>query len=609
MTFDQLKAAAAKLPTTPGVYIMKDSNDSVIYVGKAKALKNRVSQYFLDLASHSPKTRRMVSKIDHFETIYAPSEFEALLLENTLIKKYKPKYNILLKDDKGYPFIALDSAPFSNFVIVSDTGDKSRRYFGPYGGRGAAKAAINTVRDLFTLPDCRNKYPPRGLRVSRPCLRHDMGLCCAPCTGKVSEQEYGALIEQACLALEGKVGKLTEELKKQMEQKSEELDFEAAAEIRDKIKALNRMKLSQNVTGVSAGDCDVVAFASKSGKGCITVLLCDKGNLSGKKTFFFDNLEEQDGADAMSSFIKQYYTSVRQAPGTVCVSILPDDHELIEDMLYSILKKRVRLTIPQRGDKKKLLDIAIGNCYSELEVKNEWEAKAMAATRGFEQLTGLSDVQTIEAYDISNTAGQDAVASMTVFEKGRAVKARWRKFRIKYAVGGDDYGAMEEVIDRRLKKAAEGVRAFLPLPDVILVDGGQGQVKAAKKAAADNNIDVPILGMVKNEHHRTRALVDEQGREIGIKAVPSVFAFIGNIQERTHEYAVDYHHRVHNERSLKSELLSIRGMGEKRLDALLQAFGSMEKLKSATYDELIKYVPGETARSIISYFASGGFSE
>ncbi len=598
MTFEELKQKANDLPREPGVYIMKDRDDAVIYVGKAKSLKNRVSQYFANLASHTAKTRQMVSKIDHFETIFAGSEFEALLLENTLIKKYKPKYNILLKDDKGYPFVAIGKGDYPRFSIEATVKDRELEYYGPYGARGSAKAAIEMLQQTFLLPTC-GKVFPRDIGKERPCLRYQMKKCCGVCTGRISPEEYKSIIDQCRALLKGGGQDLEKQLTAEMERYAEELEFEKAAACRDRIRNLQKMGLRHTVTGGRLSDRDALAFATLGTRSCIALLSFVQGNLIDKKLTFFDGLEEADMADAVESYIKQYYAIFRSAPKEILLAAPLEDTEPLEEYLSGLRGSKVTISCPQRGERLRQVRLAESNAKLELETLEQREQKSRKLLELLAEMLAMENAPgRIEAYDISNTAGDLPVASMTVFVDGRPSKKDYKKFKIKTAIGGDDYGAMAEVIGRRLDRALDGDEGFLPLPDLFLIDGGRGQTRVAREQLLQRGLSIPVYGMVKDDHHRTRALVDDEGREIGLVAAPPVFAFIGRIQEETHRFAIEFHRERRGKQMRKSQLDDIEGLGPVRKKKLLDRFGTIKAIKAADLDDIAAVVPRNVAENI-----------
>lgn len=603
MTLSQLRQKAHELPLVPGVYLMRDKNGQVIYVGKAKVLKNRVSQYFANLASHTAKTRRLVENIDDFEIIYAKTEFDALLLENTLIKRYKPKYNILLKDDKGYPYVRLGKGEYATFSIVPARQDDGARYFGPYGGRGAAKAAIDIVRETFALPTCTRKFP-RDIGKERPCLMLHLNKCCGVCTGSVSPEQYAELLRQSALLLEGKGDDLAHAMEEKMNERAEALDFEGAALLRDRMRAVQKLGRSRLVTGVTLSDIDVLACGLRGTRAAFALLSYGGGSLMDKKVQFFDGLEEQDLPDALGSFIKQYYSRAGNAPRELALDRDIDDREGVEALLSSLRGRRCSVLVPQRGEKLQMVRLAADNARLELEALETREQRSRKTLVLLGEMLGLEKTpRRIEAFDISNTAGSDPVASMTVFEDGAPKKSAYKKFKVKLAAGGDDYGAMAEVVGRRLDRALGGDESFLPLPDLFLMDGGAGQTHVALQQLRQRGVTVPIFGMVKDSHHRTRALVTADGREIGIVSTPAVFALVGRIQEETHRFAVAYHHDVRAKNARRSALDGIPGLGETRRKQLMRYFGTVSAVRRASADELAAVVPRNVAEEIVRHFS------
>ena len=602
MTFEELKEKAHRLPQLPGVYLMHNKEGTVIYVGKAKSLRNRVSQYFADLASHTLKTRRMVSHIDTFETIFASSELDALLLENTLIKKYKPKYNILLKDDKGYPFIRVSREDFPRLSVASRREKDDARYFGPYGGRGTANMAIRLLSETFLLPSCSRKFP-RDIGKERPCLQLHMKKCCGPCTGELSRESYQEIIRQCIQVLEGKSSELEASLQQQMELAAEEMRFEQAAVFRDRIRAIQKLRQSRIAVVSGGADTDAVGFAVRGSRGCIVRLSYQGGVLIDRAKILLDGLDEGDASDALESYLQQYYTTLNWAPKRVCLSHEIEDQLAVERYLTDLRGDKCTILLPQRGEKRREVQLALDNAVLELAEVEETEQRTGKTLQVLQEMLGLEETPLrMEAFDISNTAGSDAVASMTVFQNAKPAKSAYKKFKIKTAVGGDDYGAMAEVLGRRLDRALSGDEGFLPLPDLFLIDGGVGQAAVAQEQLTARNINIPLYGMVKDSHHRTRALVTADGTEFGISATPAVFALIGRIQEETHRFAVTFHQDVRSKKLKKSSLEGIPGVGPAREKALLKRFGTVRAIAEAEFDELAAVLPKQTAQAVYDHF-------
>lgn len=602
MEKSELKQKVLALPREPGVYIMKNARDEVIYVGKAKALKNRVSQYFQNQERHTEKTRQMVAHIDHFDIIVCKSEFEALVLENSMIKKYKPHYNILLKDDKGYPFIRVTtSRPFPEFSVVGKIGKDADRYLGPYSGRGAAFQAIDTVRRVFGLRSCQ-RVLPRDIGKARPCLNAHMKLCCAPCAGKVSQEEYAELVRQAITVLEGDTEQLLARLHAEMELASEELRFEHAAVLRDRIRVIQRLGQRQTVVASGMADMDVVAFVQGQTRGCIVVLHYLAGNLHEKEYTMTDGTSEADAGEALSAFLKQYYSLRQVAPRLILISEEIEEMDAVQAFLENISGHKVELTVPQRARRRELMELAQKNAREEISRVETGAERRLKSMELFGEMMGLDEVpKTFEAYDISNFSGTNTVGSMVVFEDAQPKRSRYRRFKIKaVAQGQDDYLAMREMLTRRMQHWKDGDEKFCPLPSVFLIDGGLGHVRIAREVLDSFGCDTPAFGMVKDDHHRTRGLIAPDGREFGISTVPALFAMIGRIQEEVHRFAIEY------QRSLRSHhgstLDKIPGVGEKRRAALIKQFKSVTAIRQASVEQLARVVPASTAQAIYEYF-------
>ena len=601
MTREELKLAANSLPTEPGVYLMKDASDTVIYVGKAKKLKNRVSQYFQDSASHTAKTRRMVSLVDHFETIRAASEFEALVLECSLIKHYMPKYNILLKDDKGYPYLRLDlQEPYPKITLANRVKDDGAVYFGPYGSRGRSQQVIQTIQTVFRLPGCNKKFP-RDIGKDRPCLNFHMKQCDGFCRPEMSQAEYRRRMEQAKQLLEGKQKPLCAALRAQMEEASERLDFERAAQYRDRLRAIEALSQRQLVTAGTMADTDVIGWYETEAKACFAVLHFIGGNLMDKDYELLPLPEDRE--EALSSLVKQYYLTRKAAPKRILLPFAMEDAELFSQLLQEQLEVKPRISVPNRGDNKRLAELAYQNA------KEEAERATTAAERLSGTLTLLQGMlclpeypRRMEAYDISNIAGTDIVASMTVFINGQPKKSEYKRFKLENMEDQDDYASMRQVLCRRFCRYLDGDKGFEERPDALLIDGGAVHAQTVKEALSLMGIELPIFGMVKDNRHRTRALVTPEGAEIGIQTVPAVFSLIGRIQEETHRFAITYHRQLRSRRVKGSQLDEIPGVGEKRRLALLKHFKSVTAVKAASVEELRKAVPTSTALAVYEYY-------
>ena len=549
MTREELHQKVLTLPKEPGVYIMKNKQDQVIYVGKAKVLKNRVSQYFQNEAKHTPKTRKMVGNICNFDIIVCSSEFEALVLENQMIKKYQPKYNILLKDDKGYPFLRIPTdEPYPTFQVVGKPKADAARYLGPYAGRGAAMQAIDTVNRALGLRDCHRSLP-RDIGKRRPCLNAQMGLC---------------------------------------------------------MRAIQRAGQHQMVVASGFSDMDILAFVQGETKGCLVVLHYIAGNLYDKEYTMLDGTAEQDGAELLGDYLKQYYAMRGVVPGLVLISHPIEELDAVSEFLRSIAGKKVTLSVPQRGRRRELMDLARKNAREEIVRSETTGQRRQKSLELFGSMMGLPQTPTtFEAYDISNLAGTNTVGSMIVFENGQPKRSRYRRFRIEsVADGQDDYKAMEEMLTRRLQRWKDGDEKFSPLPSVFMIDGGLGHVRIAKGVLERFGCETPVFGMVKDDHHRTRGLVAPDGREFSIATTPAVFALIGRMQEEVHRFAITYQRTLRQSQAVRSQLDQIPGIGEKRRTALLQTFKSLKRVREATIEELEAAVPHTAAQAVYDYFHS-----
>lgn len=604
MHIDQLKDKAAALPLVPGVYIMHDKTGAVIYVGKAKKLKNRVSQYFQDTASHTPKTRQMVSRIDDFEVIVAGSEFEALVLECSLIKRYMPKYNILLKDDKGYPYLRLDMREkYPKITLVSRIDDDGASYFGPYGSRGATQNLLDAIRLTLKLPDC-GKVFPRDIGKGRPCLNYHMNQCNGWCQEGRSHAEYRLRIEQAHQLLKGNYKQVAANIKAQMVAASDDLHFELAASLRDRLKAVEALGQKQLVTAGTLADTDVIGFYQNESKACFTVLHFSNGNLLDKDFEVFANTE--DPASVVSSLISQYYLSRGYAPRHILIPFEIDDADLLAQLLEEKLERRTGLRVPQKGDKLRLVELANTNAKEEVQRITSKEERTKGVLTLLGKMLNLPALSRIEAFDISNISGTDIVAGMVVFVDGRPKKNEYKKFKIRDLEGQDDYASMYQAVTRRFDHFKNGDKGFENAPDLLLIDGGIVHAQVAADALAQLGIELPVFGMVKDDNHRTRALVTPQGQEISIAAQQSVFAFIGAVQEEVHRFAIGYHRDLRSKRLHYSELDSIPGVGPKRKQVLLKTFKSITAIKSASLPELLRILPTDAANNVYRHFHQEG---
>ena len=598
-----LREKANKLPLLPGVYIMLDAAGEVIYVGKAKALKNRVTSYFR--GEHLPKVAAMVSHVDDFSVIVAASEFEALMLENSLIKRHKPHYNILLRDDKTYPWLRLDEREeYPAFTIVGRVAQDGARYFGPYGGRNVTHAIIDALAKALMLPTCGKKFP-RDIGRERPCLNHHIGACEGWCRGEPDGEEYRRRMGQAVQILSGGAKELMQSLEREMLTASEELRFEKAAALRDRLMAVRELSNRQVVLRAARADTDAVGF-HRSARTSFVVLHYAEGDLAGKD---LEQMPEplEDDAAAVSALVRQYYARRGAWPRTVLLPVEIEDAEPLAQLLSQAAGHKVELVTPQRGLKRELLQAAERNAREE-SARAESEAERRVKTlEWLQKMLGLDrPIRRMESFDISNTGDFGIVASMAVFVDGKPARSQYRKFKMKTVAHQDDFASMYEAVSRRLARYGEGDEKFAPLPDLLLIDGGVGQVAAAVRAAAQQgHPEIPIFGMVKDERHRTRALTDTAGREIGLGGYPSVFALVGNIQEETHRTAVGYHKTL-RKKTIGSALEEIPGVGPKRRAELLKRFKSVKAIAAASEEALAAAVPKGTARAVYEHFHGKG---
>lgn len=600
MSFDELKEKALTLPLAPGVYIMRDKADKVIYVGKAKKLKNRVSQYFQDTASHTPKTKLMVSKIDHFDVIVAASEFEALVLECSLIKRYMPKYNILLKDDKGYPYLRVNTKDiYPRITMVSKISDDGASYYGPFGSRGVTQDVLNTVLRVLKLPTCTRQFP-RDVGKDRPCLNYHMNQCEGWCQDNKSCSEYRLVVERARQLLSGNYKSVSEELRTQMLKAAEDLEFELAASLRDQLNAVDMLGQKQLVTAGTLADTDVIGYAQTEAKACFAVLHFSGGNLLDKDYEVFSVPDDQE--IAVSSLMKQYYLSRGHAPKIVLLPFEIGDSELFAELLEQKYGKKPRLRVPQRGDTVRLVELACKNAQEEAARVTTREEKYAAVLTQLGKMLAIPVPARIESYDISNISGTDIVASMVVFEAGKPKKNDYKKFKLENLAGQDDYESMRQVLRRRFTHFLDGDKGFDKSPDLVLVDGGLAHAKAAAEVLSEKNLSLYVFGMVKDDRHRTRALVTTDGAEIAIDQNQSVFSLIGNIQEETHRFAITYHRHLRSNRLRYSELDKIVGIGPKRKQDLLKTFRSLTAIKEATLPELERILPKDAAAAVYHHF-------
>ncbi len=610
------------LPDKPGVYIMKNSLGEVIYVGKAKVLKNRVRQYFQNSKNHSEKVRAMVKNIAEFEYIVTDSEMEALILECNLIKKYSPRYNIALKDDKFYPFIKITTnEDFPRVYVTRNFAKDGNRYFGPYTNGTAVYEVMGLIKKLFPLRTCK-KAIVEGGEPTRACLNYHINLCKAPCAGYVSKAEYWEMIDEIINILNGTDTSIIKKLKLEMEKAAEELEFEKAAKIRDRILAIELISEKQKMFTVKEGDEDFIDLYTDEKDGCAQVFFVREGKVTGREHFMIENISDDPVKEVISSFIASFYGGTAQIPKTIYVPEEIEDQELIEKFLTEKRGSKVWIKVPKKGDKKNLLDMVRNNAKIMLDQFKEKMVEEKELNKS--ALTELADVLgldslpvRIEAYDISNIQGVDSVGTMVVFENGKAKNSDYRRFKIKSVKGPNDYESMREILSRRFSHGLEEVNKikernleyskgkFCIFPDLIMMDGGKGQVNIALEVLKDFGIEIPVCGLVKDDKHRTRGIIFNN-EEILIRRGSGLMNLITRVQDEVHRYAITYHRSLRDKRTLHSILEDIPRIGEKRRRNLLMKFGSIDNIKKASMEELLD-TPGidkRAAESIKQYFSS-----
>lgn len=599
----ELRKKAMALPLLPGVYIMHDKSGEIIYIGKAKALKNRVSQYFGSQNNHAEKVRRMVDNVDDFEYIITDSEFEALILECSLIKQHTPKYNILLKDDKGYSYIRVSSGDWGRLSYVLQKKDDGAQYIGPYKSSYYVKSAVEEANKIFMLPTCNRRFP-QDFRKGRPCLNYHIKQCMAPCTGRVKLKDYRESLAQALDFLKGGSSNSIKQLTAQMEEAAENLEFERAARIRDKINAVKKMGEKQKVVANKVLDEDVIASFTDDGKICFQVFRFEGGRLFDRESFIFDS---GDSESEYEEFLLGYYTIRNDVPKNIALDRDFDGIEAIAQWLCEKRGNKVNVTVPQRGEQAQLVSMCRSNAAEALAQKKGATVREYGVLEELKETLGLEKLpEYIESYDISNLAGTENVAGMIVYKNGKPLKSAYKKFKIKGFEGQDDYASMAEVISRRFDeyyKAEDKTEGFGKLPDLILLDGGKGQVAAVKQVLERMNIRVPLFGMVKDDKHRTRAVTGDGG-EIAISSKRALFTFLSKMQDEVHRFAIGYHHARRSKNTFKSSLTNIDGVGEVRAKSLLKYFRTIDNISKADLTELenAPKMTKDSALAVYRYF-------
>lgn len=599
----QLRKKAMALPLLPGVYIMHGKSGEIIYIGKAKALKNRVSQYFGSQNNHAEKVRRMVDNVDDFEYIITDSEFEALILECSLIKQHTPKYNILLKDDKGYSYIKLSAGDWGKLSYVLQKSDDGAQYIGPYKSSYYVKSAVEEANKIFMLPTCNRRFP-QDFRKGRPCLNYHIKQCMAPCTGRVKLKDYKESLAQALDFLKGGSSNSIKQLTAQMEEAAENLEFERAARIRDKINAVKKMGDKQKVVANRVLDEDVIASFTDDGKICFQVFRFEGGRLFDRESFIFDS---GDSESEYEEFLLGYYTIRNDIPKNIAIDRKFDGIDAISQWLSEKRGNKVNVTVPQRGEQAQLVSMCRSNAAEALAQKKGATVREFGVLEELKETLGLEKLpEYIESYDISNLAGTENVAGMIVYKNGKPFKSAYKKFKIKGFEGQDDYASMAEVISRRFDeyyKADDKSEGFGRLPDLILLDGGKGQVAAVKQVLEKMNITVPLFGMVKDDRHRTRAVTGDGG-EIAISSKRALFTFLSKMQDEVHRFAIGYHHARRSKNTFKSSLTNIDGVGEVRAKSLLKYFRTIDNISKADLEELenAPKMTKDSALAVYRYF-------
>ncbi|WP_353096824.1 excinuclease ABC subunit UvrC [Tissierella praeacuta] len=592
-----------KLPDKPGVYIMKDKNDEIIYVGKAISLRKRVRQYFQSGKNNPPKVNAMVKHISEFEYIIVDNEIEALILEANLIKKHKPKYNILLRDDKQYPYIKVTvNEKYPRVMKTRQVLKDGAKYFGPYPSVYAVNDAIEIIRNIYPLRTC-NRNLDKDIGKSRPCLNFYIDRCLGPCQGNADENQYMDMINEILLFLNGREDKLVSIIENRMKEAAQRLDFELAAKCRDQINSLNLLHEKQKIVSTTnVIDQDIIGMARGIEEVCVQIFFIRDGKIVGREHFILDDIFEEDRKEILSSFIKQFYIGASYVPKEIIIEDEVPDMETITNWLSEKKGTKVNILVPKRGDKVDLIEMVRKNALDMLnQYGDRFLKKARENQKSLEELKDIlgfsNELNRIEAFDISNISGVESVGSMVVFEKGEAKKSDYRRFRIRSIIGPDDYGSMEEILLRRFTRGIEErkllkenkieVKGFSIFPDLIMMDGGKGQVNVAIRVLKELNIDIPVCGLVKDDFHKTRGII-YNNKEISLAEDSKGFRLIYRIQEEAHRFAISYHRSLRSKKMFKSELDDIKGIGEKRKVELLKHFQSIDKIKNATIEELLE---------------------
>lgn len=607
-----------KLPAKPGVYIMHDKHDTIIYVGKAISLKNRVRQYFQSSRNLTPKIQQMVARIQYFEYIITDSELEALVLESNLIKEHRPKYNTMLKDDKNYPYIKVTvQEAYPRILFARERGKDKAKYFGPYTSAKSVKDTIELIRKIFFTRSC-NRNLPRDIGKERPCLYYHIKQCKAPCQGYISEEDYRESVNQVLEFLNGNFSLITKQLEQKMNDAALNMDYENAAEYRDLLNSVKQISEKQKITSGEFEDRDILASASAGDEAVVQVFFIRNGKLIGREHFYLTGVEHETKSSVMTSFVKQFYAGTPFIPRELILSEALEEQEIIEEWLASKRGQKVYIKVPVKGEKERLVELARKNASMVLQqdaekIKRE-EAKTIGALGQIAEMLNIPGLSRIEAFDISNISGFESVGSMVVYENGKPKRNDYRKFKIKWVKGPDDYASMQEVLTRRLthglkedeelkEKKLDGYGSFNRYPDLIMMDGGKGQVNIAEKVLADLKMDIPVCGMVKDDNHRTRGLLFHN-EEIPLDHSSEAFKLITRIQDETHRFAIEYHRQLRGKAQVHSILDDIEGIGTTRRRALMKHYQSLEAIKAATVEELavVETMNQRSARQVYDFF-------
>ncbi len=615
-----------KLPAKPGVYLMYNANDEIIYVGKAISLKNRVRQYFQSSRNLTPKIVQMVSHIARFEYIITDSELEALVLECNLIKEYRPKYNTMLTDDKTYPYIKVTTGEAYPRLLFSRLMKKDKsRYFGPYTSAGAVKDTIELLRKIYKIRSCHRNLP-KDIGIGRPCLYYHIGQCDAPCQGEISREDYQAQIQQVLQFLGGNYGPVIQMLTDKMMAASEAMEYEKAMEYRDLIQSVRQITEKQKVTSSAMEDRDVIGLARAGNEAVVQVFFIRNGRLIGRDHYYLTGVESESRAGVLTSFVKQFYGESPFVPRELMLPEMIEDAEIVLQWLSEKRGQKVVFSVPKKGQKERLMELACKNALNILNKDSEKlkreEARTVGAVRELADLLNLPLLSRMEAYDISNTSGFEKVGSMVVYEKGKPKRSAYRKFKIRDIQGQDDYHSLEEVLKRRFThglKEQEALKekggdlalgSFSMFPDLILMDGGKGQVHIAQKVLMELGLDIPVCGMVKDDFHRTRGIYYEE-QEIGIEKTSEAFRLVTRIQDEAHRFAIEYHRSLRGKTQVRSILEDIPGIGEARRKALMRCFGDIQKIREASVEELrqIPSMNAAAAEAVYTFFRQKGNGE